>query len=92
MRSPNGHRCPDCPGSQSAPGYAVQKCLQGRGTENKKRGRCAGGALQRSVSKQNKIAGSESKDNFIVFCSFHKLILMFQKKMVARILQVKNVK
>jgi hypothetical protein len=63
-----------------------------RNREQEKGSLCWWDVLQRSVSKQNKIAGSEPKDNFIVFCSFHKLILMSQKKMVARTLQVKNVK
>lgn len=61
-----------------------------RNREQEKGSLCWWDVLQRSVSKQNKIAGSESKDNFTVFYSFHKLILMSQKKMVARTL--KNVK
>lgn len=61
-----------------------------RNREQEKGSLCWWDVLQRSVSKQNKIAGSESKDNFTVFYSFHTLILMSQKKMVAGTL--KNVK
>lgn len=48
------------------------------------KGRCAGGSTAEEAQNW--------KYNFIVFCSCHKSILMSQKKMVARALQVKNVK
>lgn len=51
--------------------YAIQKCLQGKGTENKKEGRCAVGMHCRGVClSRNKIAGSGLEVQFHCFLQF----------------------
>lgn len=75
MRSPNGHRCPDCPGSQRARIMLSRSAFRAEEQRTRKGVAVLVGctAEECSVSEQEKIAGSESEVQFHCFLQFSQV-------------------